>query len=268
MTINKKDEELIVQLIERNDFEKLSNYLIKNSNLPGRMVNLKAIATVANFFESNKQLSKSWYSTLNHWFDIKADGNSSETILVLTALESFGSIYKNFSRKEQLLIEKKLKDSLNDKRWRVREIVTESYKRIGLLSYGTLVNLFEDILSSQPTPLEIRGLLATVAHPNLLISKEQLNFSQKILKISFDYYLSFDEKIFSKEDKLILKKGLSFAPSVIVSKNPNIGFPYFERLIKDNNKEINTVIKTNLKKKRLGNIYPDEVETLLVAINN
>ncbi|WP_270279787.1 hypothetical protein [Vagococcus bubulae] len=267
MTNHKKQEELYVQFLERNDFKGLENYLIENSNLPGRMVNLRLIATVANFFESNEELSKSWYRIFNSWFDIKIDGNSPEIILVLTALESFGGIYQNFSRKEQLLIEKKLKDSLNDERWRVREIVTESYKRIGLLSYGDLIKLFEDILSNDPTPLEVRGLLATVAHPNLLILEEQLDFSQKILELFFHYYLNFDEKTFSKEDKLILKKGLSFAPSVIVSKNPTVGFQYFDKLIKIDDKEINTIIKTNLKKKRLENVFPDEVEILLSEIN-
>lgn len=265
---SKKQEEIILNLIESNDFEALSTYLIENSNLPGRMVNLKLISNVANIFESNEELSRSWYATLNTWFDTKVDGNSSETILVLTALESFGGIYNNFPRKEQLLIEEKLRASLNDERWRIREIVTESYKRIGLISYQKLINLFENILSTKPSPLEIRGILATVAHPDLLISEEQLVFSQKILEISFNYYLNFDIEKFSKEDKLILKKGLSFAPSVIVSKNPNAGFPYFKRLIEKGDKGINTIIKSNLKKKRLENIYPDKVESLLADINN
>lgn len=269
MTNNKRLKELSVQFLKRNDFEGLRNYLIENSNLPGSMVNLKLVSTVANLFEANEEMSKSWYNTLKSWFRTKVDGNSPEVILVLTALESFGGIYSYFSIKEQLIIEKTLKESLNDERWRVREIVTESYKRIGLLSYGDLIKLFEDILSNEPTPLEVRGLLATVAHPNLLISEEQLDFSQKILELSFHYYLNFNEQIYSKEDKLVLKKGLYFAPSVIVSKNPNAGFQYFERLVKnDVSNELKTIIKTNLKKKRLENVYPDEVEGLLEMINN
>lgn len=268
MDKNKKSRELIINFLERNEFERLSDYLIENSNLPGRMVNLKLISTVADIFELNEEISNLWYSTLNTWFDVENDGNSPQTILVLTALESFGGMYNNVSRKNQFLIEKKLKKSLNDERWRVREIVTESYKRIGLLSYQKLIDLFENILSNAPTPLEIRGILATVAHPELLISEEQLDFSQKILEVSFNYYFNFDIEQFSKEEKLILKKGLSFAPSVIVSKNPHIGFPYFERLIENHNKEIKTIIQTNLKKKRLANTYPDKVEAILTEINN
>jgi len=268
MDKNKKNRKLTINFLEKNDFEGLSNYLIENSNLPGRMANLNLISTVADIFESNGEISKLWYSTLNTWFDIKIDGNSPQTMLVLTALESFGSMYNHVSKKNQLLIEKKMKDSLNDERWRVREIVTESYKRIGLLSYKKLIDLFENILSNKPTPLEIRGILATVAHPELLVSKEQLDFSQKILELSFNYYLNFDNNKFSKEEKVVLKKGLSFAPSVIVSKNPHTGFLYFEGLIENNNKEIKIIIKTNLKKKRLENTYPDKVEALLLEINN
>ena len=45
MDKNKKNRELTINFLERNDFEGLSNYLIENSNLPGRMVNLKLIST-------------------------------------------------------------------------------------------------------------------------------------------------------------------------------------------------------------------------------
>lgn len=146
--------------------------------------------------------------------------------------------------------------------------MTESYKRIGLTSYSCLRTLFDLILADQPTPLEIRGVLATVAHPELLVSTEQLAFSQKIMALSFNYYLNFDGATFTKEDKLVLKKGLAFAPSVIVCKNPTAGFPFFENLIRDkNNKEINSLIKENLKKKRLEKVYPTEVETLLSLLN-
>lgn len=140
-------------------------------------------------------------------------------------------------------------------------IVTESYKIIGLSSYKKLINLFENILYNNPTTLEIRCVLATVVHPDLLISEEQLDFSQKILEVSFNYYLYFDIEKFSKEEKLILKKGSSLAPSVIVNKNPYTGFPYFERLIEK-------IIKTKLKKKRLENNYPNKVEALLLEIKN
>ncbi|MHC5228778.1 hypothetical protein ACYSNW_10910 [Enterococcus sp. LJL99] len=261
-----KENKTITLLLEENNFNGLTNYLVENSNLPGRRVNLSLISTVADFFASNSTVYKSWYRILENWFDTKVDGNSSETILVLTALESFGATYIHSEEIEQKAIEKKLIASLNDNRWRVREIVTESYKRIGLSSYTKLINLFEWILSNKPTPLEIRGILATVAHPELLVSKEQLNFSQKILAQSFNYYISFDASRFTKEDKVVLKKGLAFAPSVIVSKNPTVGFPFFERLIRENGKEIHTIIKENLKKKRLEKFYPSEVENLLLLL--
>ena len=99
------------------------------------------------------------------------------------------------------------------------------------------------------TPLEIRGLLATVAHPILLTTEEQKCFSQEILEVSFDYYINFDDTLFSNEEKLVLKKGLSFAPSVIVSANPEEGFAFFHELILKENKVLAGIIKANLSKK-------------------
>lgn len=256
----------VFPLLKNNDFDNLEQYMLTHSNLPGRMANLTLISLIADIMGENLSIAKSWFPTLNIWFDAKADGDNTETILLLTALESFGAIYHHSTKEQQLEITAQLKNSLNDERWRVREIVTESYKRIGLSSYDELISQFEAILAERITPLEMRGLLATVAHPELLHSEQQLTFSQKIMILTFNFYTDFDLTQFTKEDKLVLKKGLSFAPSVIISKNPKEGFLFFDTLIATQNKDITRIVKENLKKKRLSNVYPDEVESLLEGI--
>lgn len=258
----------VFQLLKNNEFTLLEQYLLNHSNLPGRMANLTLISTVADIMDEHISISESWYLDISKWFDVQADGNDSNTILILTALESFGAMFPHVSEETQSVINKQLKKSLNDVRWRVREIVTESYKRIGLFSYGELIKQFCTIIENKPTPLEIRGILATVAHPDILRTNEQLAFSQKIMVLSFDSYLTFDSEKFTKEDKLILKKGLSFAPSVIINKNPKDGFLFFETLISQENKELTQIIKENLKKKRLSSFYPDEVKHLLQLIES
>ncbi|WP_265460413.1 hypothetical protein [Enterococcus sp. HY326] len=106
-----------------------------------------------------------------------------------------------------------------------------------------------------------------MSRPELLISKEQLTFSEEVMEKAFNYYIHFDEVKFTKEDKTILKKGLCFAPSVIVSKNPQIGFSFFEKLLENNaSKDIKTIVKENLKKKRLEKSFPDEVNKLLLLM--
>ena len=75
----------------------------------------------------------------------------------------------------------------------------------------------------------MRGILATLAHPDLLVTEKQKEYAQSILEQSFDYYLKMDRNTVSKEDEAVLIKGLSFAPSVIVSEYPDAGFSYFEK---------------------------------------
>lgn len=256
----------VFPLLENNDFDNLERYILTHSNLPGKMANLTLISLIADIMDANPSIAESWFPTLRTWFDAKADGNNAETILLLTALESFGAIYHHSTKEQHFEITAQLKNSLNNERWRVREIVTESYKRIGLSSYEELITQFEVILSEKITPLEMRGLLATVAHPELLHSEQQLIFSQKIMTLAFNFYMDLDLTKFTKEDKLVLKKGLSFAPSVIVSKNPKEGFLFFDTLVTTQDKDITRIVKENLKKKRLSNVYPDEVESLLGKI--
>ncbi len=81
--------------------------------------------------------------------------------------------------------------------------------------------------------------------------------------LAFAYYDSAELTCFSKEEKLILRKSLALAPSVIVSQHPEVGFAYFKKLIETKNKRIHSLIKENLKKKRLANAYQVEVEQLL-----
>lgn len=249
-----------------NDFDGLENYILEHSNLPGRMANLKVITEIADMFALKSELIRFWLKKLQEWNNLKVDGNCPETELVLTAIESFGAIYKDASQENKSEIEQTLAASLNDDRWRVREISGDSYKRIGMSSYDSLIILFDSMISKNPTPLEVRGIIATLAHPVILHSVQQLDFSKSILKFAFDYYLEIDEKKYSKADKEVLKKGLSFAPSVIVSNNPEDGFQIFEKLILRNNKEINAIIKENLRKKRLESRYPIEVKKLLLLI--
>lgn len=257
----------VLSFLESNDYEGLEHYILEKSNLPGRMANLTLISVIADSFKENISFSKSWYSRIQKWVDLKTDGNDSETELVLVALESFGEMYICLDKNQKIEITQQLHSALNDKRWRVREIVTESYKRIGIHSYGLLQDEFNSILNEPLTPLEVRGILATVAHPELLKSSQQLNFSQKILEQSFNYYLAFNNEKFTKEDKLILKKGLSFAPSVIINKNPDEGFLFFNTLVLKDDKDVMRIVKENLKKKRLSSIYPTEVDDLLKIIN-
>lgn len=264
--IQKKIEKNQVEYLIKNDaFVNLEKLILENSYLPGRMANLKMISSIADVFEETYSISELWYERLEDWLHLNVDGNSPETELALTALDSLGGIYEKVPHNKKVLIEENLLQSLNDQRWRIREVVTESYKRIGNASYTSLIRLFKPLLTEDATPLEIRGILATVAHPELLISKEQLIFSQEVMENAFNYYFNFDAFKFTKEDKAILKKGLSFAPSVIISKNPQIGFSFFEKLLENNDtKDIKTIVKENLKKKRLENSYPDEVNKLLL----
>lgn len=266
MNKRKMYQQIVYPLLKNKQNIALKEFILSESSLPGRMGNLTLIKVVAENMTLNQVNPLDWYPIFSEWLSITSDGNDPYTDVLLTGLESLGAIYQFASEEMKKEIDALLHQSLNDPRWRVREIVTESYKWIGTNAFTNLTTSFDILLLNEPTPLEIRGILATIAHPNLLKTTEQLAYAQKIMSNAFDYFIHFDSTKFSMDDKKILQKGLAFAPSVIVSCSPNIGFDYFDELITLDNQAITRLIKENLKKKRLSQSFPDEVQKLLHKI--
>ena len=77
------------------------------------------------------------------------------------------------------------------------------------------------------------------------------------------------EIVFNQLDKEnnfdVLKKGLSFTISVFAVPNPDFGFKFIKKWI-GKDKDIDKIMKENLKKNRLAGKYPLEVKNLLDSI--
>jgi hypothetical protein len=101
------------------------------------------------------------------------------------------------------------------------------------------------------------GILLSLAHPKILDEKTSL-FCFKILG-------NVLENIEKDDNFEILKKGLEFTISVYTADNPDYGFSFMEKWIGKEN-VIDKIIKSNLKKKRLWNKYPEKTGELLKRI--
>ena len=65
-----------------------------------------------------------------------------------------------------------------------------------------------------------------------------------------------------ENDFNVLRKGLSFTISVFAAANSELGFNFIKKWI-GKDKDINKIMKENLKKNRLAKKYPEEVKSLL-----
>ena len=240
--------ELITELKKhRDDPQKLKDYIIENSNLPGPRGNIELAFALAEVYHDTDDLLQ--------WTEIseeQAGVNDPESFPAFCAAVCLGKIYTN-THNEACVI--RLKEMANDNRWRMREAVAFGFQLIGENNFETLNNWIHRTFNN----LEKRAILVALAHPKFL-STENTRFcfgiTENVLN-TMDRNENFD----------VLKKGLSFVISVYAAANPEEGFRFMKRWI-NRDKDIDKIIRENLKKKRIAAKYPDEVDKLVVQLRS
>jgi hypothetical protein len=152
-----------------------------------------------------------------------------------------------------------LKVLANDSRWRMREGVQMGLKRlITSRSQDTLRALAAWVIGG--SLLELRAVAAGVAEPALLKNKEVAYTALELHKNIFGRVLALESR--QSEDFRVLKKGLGYTLSVVVKASPQPGFTYMAQLVDTQNKDVQWIVKENLKKNRLVKNFPKEVAAI------
>lgn len=241
---------------------KIVEYLVSNSNLPGRRANLELGEAFAEMVEDyfRKDPERLWDLCLK-LIDVSSDValvNDPREFLPFCgawAMGSIGSVSSEFFQKALA----RLKELANDPRWRLREAVAFGIQKlIERESEKTLKEMKRWIIGGNW--LEMRAVAAGVAEPSLLRDKqvalEGLELHKKI----------FDQIIVSKERKSVefkkLKRALGYSLSVIVCAVSKEGIEYMYQLINSEDADILWIVKENLKKNRLKKNFPEEVVLL------
>lgn len=253
---------LLKNYLEMHDKQLILEYFINNSNLPGRRANLElANAFVDISVEFNENLSKELWDLclyLISFDDNKAPTNDPKEFLSFCGTWAIGTIGASYPEYyyESLILLKKLSTDL---RWRMREAVAFGLQKLIMKHPNkTLTEIrhwIEDV-----NWLTMRAIVAGVAHPSVLINNQLSEIALELHELIFSKIISSDD--LSSEEFKILKKGLSYTLSVIVQANPDIGFKFLNDYRYNENKQIQLIIKENLKKKRLMKNFPKEVASL------
>lgn len=253
--MSKKDLETLEKI------EELKKEMLLNSGMPGKRANLEIIKKFSDFIKS-KELNQEVYLKLIEFWSITANGDDPNTILCLAGLLGLSHYYLDNNYIEEIKII--LIEAMNDSRWRVREVIQETLKIIAMNDYNDLITFIDNI--KDPTMLEYRAIITTLAHPEILLNNIQKEYAISKLVEVFNAFLIFEntEDIKNEEFKALVK-GLNFAPSVIVSKIPDKGFDIFEEYI-GKSKNLNRIIKENLKKNRLTKLNEKKCTDLINSI--
>jgi hypothetical protein len=253
---------LLNEFLKTNDEKPLIQYFTKNSNLPGRRGNIEMAAAFDDIIREEFQanIEEIWKLSIKLTQITSSDAptnNPKEMIPFCgtRAIGSIGAISDDFFKKSLI----HLKELANDSRWRMREAVAASIGRI-LLQRGQ--KLMNDLIqwTDKDNWLEMRAVVTGVAHPTAL--SEKMNS-----KLALDLHKTIIQRILDTEDRKsetfkILRKGLCYTLSVVTQANPDEGFSYMKHLIEFNDKDINLIVRENLKKNRLKKNFPTKVSSL------
>jgi hypothetical protein len=267
----------------------LAEKLMAESNLPGPRANLELAEAFSRAVSTAAAEPAAWLESLYDWARIPAEeaptGDPRE-FLPFCALISFGVLYNTHAcaypctgpcdcplwplQSEHLM--ETVRKAACDSRWRIREAVAISLQHLGEGNPAALRRILDDWLSddagkggslSDRSLMERRAVLAALAHPPLLGDAEFARYSLKIADRILEDAAGVSAQQRGAEAFQVLKKGMSYALSVLVAAAPEVGFPLLERWAKRSDPDIRRALVANLKKKRLESADTKRVADLL-----
>jgi hypothetical protein len=237
-----KVEEYRRRLQELDDWEP---FLLKESGLPGPRGNIELGRAVAE--EGDEELFQRYLS-----FDAEsAPVNSPQEFLAFCGVLGLGRLVSE-GRTELLGT---LRQWASDPRWRSREGVAMALQRLGQADMELLLDEMETW--SRGGLLERRAAAAGLCEPVLLGRPEDVKRVLEILDVITGSIV--DEEDRRSDEFKALRKGLGYCWSVAVAALPDPGRQMMERWFSCDDKDVQWILKENLKKKRLERVEPQWV---------
>jgi hypothetical protein len=221
------------------------SYLLKESGLPGPRGNLELAQVVAD--EGDLPLFRRYTA----YTADKAPVNSPYEFLAFCGIVGLGRLLAEGDT-DMLTT---LRSYASDPRWRIREAVAMALQRLGDVDMKRLTTEMRDW--SKGTPLEQRAAAAALCEPRLL---GQAKHARAVLGILDRITLSIERaENRQNDDFLTLRKGLGYCWSVAVVALPAEGRVIMEKWLVKSDKDIQWIMKENLRKARLARMDSDWV---------
>ena len=212
-------------------------YLLEKSGLPGPRGNLELAQVVADEGDLRLFLRYTAYTA------DKAPVNSPYEFLAFCGVVGLGRLLAEGNR-EMLAA---LRRHASDPRWRAREAVAMALQRLGDVDMAQLTLAMREW--SQGTPLEQRAAAAALCEPRLL---GQAQHAQAVLDILDGITLAVEQMEHRESDDFrALRKGLAYCWSVAVVALPAEGKILMEKWLVKSDKDIQWIMRENLRKARL-----------------
>lgn len=254
---------------DKEQWIQLSEFMMKESNLPGPRANLELSDIFTKQFAHPNVTETSWELLLS-WTNIQkaeAVGSDSREFLPFCAVRALGAYYSYAEEVRQGVMRCIFKSAMNDPRWRVREACAMGLQSIGEDDFVLLSQLL-DTWQKGANRLEQRAFVAALAHPPLLRKRENTLYCLELATRIMEGILSEDQAKENSEHFRVLSKGLEYSLSVFVASEPEEGFAMLTRFAESRDARIIKIVKSNLSKSRLSKKYASQVTELHMRLTN
>ncbi len=212
-------------------------FLLAESGLPGPRGNLELANVVAD--EGNEP----FFRRLLRYDAEQAPTNTPQEFLAFCGVVGLGKLLAE--GKSRVL--KDIRKRASDPRWRVREAVAMALQRWGRRDMPALLQEMKGW--AKGSRLEQRAAVAALCEPDLLRRKEQVRGVLRILDTVTGSMATARER--KTEEFEALRKGLGYCWSVAVAAFPEEGKSRMEHWIDNQDRDVQWVMKQNLRKNRL-----------------
>jgi hypothetical protein len=228
-------------------------YLLAESGLPGPRGNIELAQVVAA--EGNLQLFQRY---LTYTADV-APTNSPYEFLAFCGIVGLGRLLAEGDN-EQLMI---LRCFASDPRWRIREAVAMALQLLGDVNMDLLIAEMEDW--AHGFPLEQRAAAAGLCEPRLL---GQPKHARAVLQL-LDEITASIERVDNRHSEgfIALRKGLGYCWSVAAVALPVEGKVLMEKWLDTADKDVQWIMKENLKKARLARMDAEWVKKMNTKVS-
>lgn len=258
--------ELLERVLETGKTTPLKDYITANSNLPGPRGNLELAQAWRQVIEiyAVPNAEKLWNLNVEmaHISAAEAPVNDPQELIPFcgaVGIGSIGAVLPEFFERSLTM----LKTLANDSRWRMREAVPMGLTRLIISRPSDTLQELEK-WTVNGSLFELRAVAAGVAEPALLKDQEIAAVALALHKTIFERV--FKVKARQTEDFRVLKKALAYTLSVVIKANPQPGFAYMAQLVDTQEKDVQWIVKENLKKNRLIKNYPEEVAAIKTCL--
>jgi hypothetical protein len=255
------DSAAIGRLLAAGDEDAIEAMLVAGSSLPGPRANLELLG---RFASAAAAALPSLDALLFAWLAIQADdpgGAPRAEFLPVCAAAALGARWPSATPGTKSTFEESLRRAANDSRWRLREGAAIGLQRIGESDPAALLAILRDWLAA-PTFLEERAVAAALAHPPLL-DAETAESALELLDRIASRMVRATAVERKREEFRVLRKGMAYAPSVVVAASPVAGFAMLGRWLAAGYADLTWAVRQNLQKKRLTSAFPAQTSALV-----